>query len=203
MILRFKPISKCFQSPKHVIKAKDLRLTLIDITVPKFLTEPLLPAPKMLGCLLNLQLSCSIHTSRQFLLTRSGKNQSVSPPKLIQRKTLRYSIGLTPRTLLIPIIVLVLLLKSAPIKKHLIFLKEWCSRKRRQTCWPYLQLMLGGMLLQCQLSLGLLLQSHLIPLPHKQLRRKGRQGNRPGMRVLRRGRYPHTFNSHPLRSQQL
>ena len=54
MILRFKPISKCFQSPKHVIKAKDLRLTLIDITVPKFLTEPPPPGTQDAGLLAQL-----------------------------------------------------------------------------------------------------------------------------------------------------
>ena len=41
IILGFKPLSKCFQSPKNVIKAKDTRLALIDITVPNFLlVEP-------------------------------------------------------------------------------------------------------------------------------------------------------------------
>ena len=40
VILKFKPISKCFQNPKHVIKAKDLRLALIDVAVPGFLTQP-------------------------------------------------------------------------------------------------------------------------------------------------------------------
>lgn len=40
MILEFKPISNCFQNPKHVIKAKDLRLALIDVVVPRFLTKP-------------------------------------------------------------------------------------------------------------------------------------------------------------------
>lgn len=40
VILRFKPISKYFQSLKHVIKAKDLRLAIIDVTVLRFLTEP-------------------------------------------------------------------------------------------------------------------------------------------------------------------
>ena len=54
MILRFKPISKCFQSPKHVIKVKDLRLTLIDITVPKFLTEPPPPGTQDAGLLAQL-----------------------------------------------------------------------------------------------------------------------------------------------------
>ena len=52
-ILGFKPISNNFQSPKHVIKAKDPRLALIDVAIPKFLTKPLpsstqdaqLPAP--------------------------------------------------------------------------------------------------------------------------------------------------------------
>lgn len=39
MILRFKPISKCFLSPKHLIKAKDPRLAFIDVTVLRFLTK--------------------------------------------------------------------------------------------------------------------------------------------------------------------
>ena len=38
VILGFNPISKHFQSPKHVIRAKDPRLALIDIAVPGFLT---------------------------------------------------------------------------------------------------------------------------------------------------------------------
>ncbi|KAL0004902.1 hypothetical protein SO802_012463 [Lithocarpus litseifolius] len=37
----FKLISTRFQSPKHVIKAKDSRLALIDVVVPKFLNKPL------------------------------------------------------------------------------------------------------------------------------------------------------------------
>lgn len=53
VILGFEPISKCFQSPKHVIKVKDLRLALIDVAVPGFLTtlspfgtqDAQLPAP--------------------------------------------------------------------------------------------------------------------------------------------------------------
>ena len=41
VILGFKPLSKCFQSPKNVIKAKDARLALIDVAVPNFLlVEP-------------------------------------------------------------------------------------------------------------------------------------------------------------------
>ena len=40
VILGFKPISNHFQSPTHVIKAKDLRLALIDVMVPGFLTTP-------------------------------------------------------------------------------------------------------------------------------------------------------------------
>ena len=41
IILRFKPLSKCFQSPKNVIKAKGARLALIDVVVPGFLlVEP-------------------------------------------------------------------------------------------------------------------------------------------------------------------
>lgn len=40
MILGFKPIFNQFQSPKHMIRAKDLRLALIDVAVPGFLTKP-------------------------------------------------------------------------------------------------------------------------------------------------------------------
>ena len=40
IILGFNPISNRFQSPKHVIKAKDPRLALIDIAIPGFLTKP-------------------------------------------------------------------------------------------------------------------------------------------------------------------
>ena len=39
--LGFKPISKHFQSAKHVIKAKNPRLAIIDVALPRFLTEPL------------------------------------------------------------------------------------------------------------------------------------------------------------------
>ena len=45
MILEFPQISKRFQSSKHVIKAKDSRLALIDVAVPRFLIEPLPPGP--------------------------------------------------------------------------------------------------------------------------------------------------------------
>ena len=40
VILGYKPISFSFPSPKHVIKAKDPRLLLIDIVVPGFLASP-------------------------------------------------------------------------------------------------------------------------------------------------------------------
>lgn len=40
VIKEFKLISTRFQYPKHVIKAKDSRLALINIAVPKFLNKP-------------------------------------------------------------------------------------------------------------------------------------------------------------------
>ena len=40
VILGYKPISSSFQSPKYVIKAKDLQLQQINIAVPGFLTSP-------------------------------------------------------------------------------------------------------------------------------------------------------------------
>ena len=41
IILKFEPISKCFQNPKNVIRTKDWQLALIDIVVPDFLlTNP-------------------------------------------------------------------------------------------------------------------------------------------------------------------
>ena len=41
ILLGFEPISKHFQSPKNVIRAKDRRLTLIDVAVSGFLlTDP-------------------------------------------------------------------------------------------------------------------------------------------------------------------
>ena len=41
IILGFELLSKCFQSPKNVIKTKDPQLTLIDVAVPGFLlTDP-------------------------------------------------------------------------------------------------------------------------------------------------------------------
>ena len=46
MILGFKLINGCFQSLKHVIKAKDLRLALIDVAIPGFLTKPPPPSPQ-------------------------------------------------------------------------------------------------------------------------------------------------------------
>jgi len=39
VILRFTPISNHSQSPKNVIRAKDLRLVIIDVVVPGFLTK--------------------------------------------------------------------------------------------------------------------------------------------------------------------
>ena len=44
VILSFDPISKRFQSPKHIIKAKDPRLALIDVAVPGFLTTAAPPS---------------------------------------------------------------------------------------------------------------------------------------------------------------
>lgn len=41
IILRFEPLSKHFQSPKNIIKDKDSRLALIEVTVLSFLlTNP-------------------------------------------------------------------------------------------------------------------------------------------------------------------
>ena len=40
VILGFTPISNRFQSPKNMIRAKDLRLALIDVAVLGFLTKP-------------------------------------------------------------------------------------------------------------------------------------------------------------------
>ena len=40
VILEFTPISNHFQSPKNVIRAKDLRLALIDVAILGFLTKP-------------------------------------------------------------------------------------------------------------------------------------------------------------------
>ena len=41
VILKYKPSTKHFQSPKNIIKAKDSRLALINIVVPGFLlTKP-------------------------------------------------------------------------------------------------------------------------------------------------------------------
>ena len=42
MILGFNPISNRFQSHKHVIRAKESRLALINVVVPGFLTTALL-----------------------------------------------------------------------------------------------------------------------------------------------------------------
>ena len=39
VILKYTPTSSSFQSPKHVIKAKDPCITRIDIVVPRFLTS--------------------------------------------------------------------------------------------------------------------------------------------------------------------
>ena len=41
VILGYKPLTKCFQNPKNIIKAKDPQLALIDVAVPGFLlVEP-------------------------------------------------------------------------------------------------------------------------------------------------------------------
>nr|POE52479.1 hypothetical protein CFP56_77091 [Quercus suber] len=40
VILGYKPISSSFQSPKHIIKAKDPRLPLIDVAVLGFIASP-------------------------------------------------------------------------------------------------------------------------------------------------------------------
>ena len=40
VLLRYKPISSSFQSPKNVIKAKDPRLHRLNVAVPGFLTGP-------------------------------------------------------------------------------------------------------------------------------------------------------------------
>ena len=65
MIFSFNPISKRFQSPKHVIRAKDPRLALIDVAVPGFLTiahvpfrtqDTQLPAPLIAKLLYSQEL---------------------------------------------------------------------------------------------------------------------------------------------------
>ena len=40
MILGFTPISNRFQSPKNMIRAKELRLALIDVAIPGFFIKP-------------------------------------------------------------------------------------------------------------------------------------------------------------------
>ena len=40
VILGFKPITTCFQVSKHVIKAKDQRLALVDVAVKGFIQKP-------------------------------------------------------------------------------------------------------------------------------------------------------------------
>ena len=65
MIFSFNPISKRFKSPKHVIRAKDPRLALIDVAVPGFLTiahapfrtqDTQLPAPLIAKLLYSQEL---------------------------------------------------------------------------------------------------------------------------------------------------
>lgn len=92
------------------------------------------------------------------------------------------------------------LLTSAPARKLITFLKPWCLRKKCPTCWLSFLFMPGGMLSQYQSSPNLLLLLFLILLPQKQLRRKGKGGNRPEKKVSRRGRYPRPLNSRPPRS---
>nr|POF09436.1 hypothetical protein CFP56_33391 [Quercus suber] len=47
IILRYKPISSSFQSPKYIIKVKDPQLKQINVAVPRFLASPPPEAPKV------------------------------------------------------------------------------------------------------------------------------------------------------------
>ena len=40
VILGFTPISNCFQISKHVIKARDSRLALVDVAIEGFISKP-------------------------------------------------------------------------------------------------------------------------------------------------------------------
>ena len=121
VILKFTPISKCFQSLKHVINAKDPRLALIDVVVPRFLTEP----PHQVFRTPNYPISLWPHfftpKKRQSLLTRSRRNQPQSLLMLIRRKTLKCSTKLILANPLSPVLSPKLPFKSILTKRLLIF----------------------------------------------------------------------------------
>ena len=82
VILGFNLISKHFQSPKHIIRAKDPRLALIDIAFPGFLTTASPPSGTQ-----DDQLPASLITklltlrSHPYLQTTKLRNALPKPPR--------------------------------------------------------------------------------------------------------------------------
>ena len=139
IILRFNPISKHFQSSKNVIKAKGPRLALIDIAVLSFLTtapppfrtqDTQLPAPLVTKLLYYQELPIP--------LDDEAKERTFEPTQKVTDKDFEVFYQQEDPEDLLGISQHRLLAKKKPT-----FLKEWCLRKKPQTCQRCLQPTLG------------------------------------------------------------
>ena len=119
-----------FQSPKHVIKAKKLRLTLIDVAIPGFLTKPLSSGTQDAG-LSSPLASKLLYSHEQPLPSDEEQEEPASEPTREDiEKDFEVFIELTPKIPQNLVIIALLLLKSVLVKKQITFLKQWCSRKK-------------------------------------------------------------------------
>lgn len=79
VILGFKPISRCLQSLKHVIKAKDPMLALFDIAILGFFTGP--PPPNTQDAGLPAQLATKLfYSHEQTIPSNEKREEPISEP---------------------------------------------------------------------------------------------------------------------------
>ena len=176
IILGFSPISKHFQSLKNVIKAKDPRLALIDVAVVSFLTtippqfetqDTQLPAPLVTKLLYSQEPPIP---SNDEVKERTREPTQEDPEDLPSTSQHRFFLP-----------------KSALAKKKPTSLKEWCSRKKPQTCWRCLQPMLGVLPQQFQWCPDhQLLPSCMRPLVMSLIKKEKEAKGARGPKVLRK-----------------
>ena len=82
IILGYKPISSSFQSPKHVIKAKDPWLLLIDVAVPGFLTGPPLKGTQNVE-LTDHQIAKILQAEEEVILLDEKQEETVREPEVV------------------------------------------------------------------------------------------------------------------------
>ena len=82
IILGYKPIFSNFQSPKHLIKAKDPRLLLIDIVVPRFLTGPPPEGTHNIN-LIDHQIDEILQVEEEVISSNEEQEEPIREPKFI------------------------------------------------------------------------------------------------------------------------